>query len=95
MSMFDKAEPHDSVDIEARLRAIEEKLDLVLARLGAGPVASAAGGTSAALAVPDSVLRYIDAGKKIQAIKEYRTLTGAGLREAKLAVDTAEALRGR
>jgi ribosomal protein L7/L12 len=95
MSMFDKEEKHDGVDIEARLRAIEEKLDLVLAHLEAGTQGQVAGGGTGTPMVPDSVLGLIDEGKLIQAIKEYRTLTGAGLREAKQAVTAAGGLRRR
>ncbi|GAB97191.1 ribosomal protein L7/L12 [Kineosphaera limosa] len=37
------------------------------------------------------VLDLLRSGKKIQAVKRYRELTGAGLREAKEAVDEIEA----
>ncbi|SLM99115.1 ribosomal protein L7/L12 [Brevibacterium yomogidense] len=40
------------------------------------------------------VRRLVGEGQKIKAIKEYRTVTGAGLIEAKQAVDEYEA-RGR
>lgn len=40
--------------------------------------------------LPSSVLDLIAAGRKIEAIKEVRTLTGLGLREAKEAVERIE-----
>src|SRR5579863_1103862 len=39
----------------------------------------------------DEILRLLQAGRKIEAIKLYRTQTGAGLKEAKDAVDRMEA----
>jgi len=38
--------------------------------------------------LPDDVVALVRAGRKIDAITEYRRLTGKGLKEAKLAVDT-------
>lgn len=84
-------EPVDRVTVEQRLAAIEEKLDLVLARLGAAvqdaPAAWASQDT-------DPVLELVRQGKKIQAIKVYRERTGVGLRQAKDAIDSM-ALRER
>jgi hypothetical protein len=39
----------------------------------------------------EALKRFLFAGQKIEAIKLYRRLTGAGLAEAKTAVDKAEA----
>ncbi len=38
--------------------------------------------------LPPEVVELIRAGRKIDAINEYRRITGKGLREAKLAVDS-------
>ncbi|RAG84799.1 hypothetical protein DN069_15295 [Streptacidiphilus pinicola] len=85
-------EPVDTVTVEQRLAAIEEKLDLVLARLGAlgalGALPLAV--TDAPLDSPqdaDPVLELVRLGKKIQAIKVYRERTGASLRQAKDEID--------
>ena len=44
----------------------------------------------------DEVLRYVEQGKKIMAIKTYRALTGFGLRESKDAIDfIIEGLEGK
>jgi ribosomal protein L7/L12 len=61
----------------ARLARIERKLDALLAQLN--------------VAVPeddmDDIRDLVAAGKKITAIKEYRARTGAGLAEAKKAIE--------
>jgi hypothetical protein len=61
----------------ARLARIERKLDALLAQLN--------------VAVPgddmDDIRDLVAAGKKIAAIKEYRARTGAGLAEAKKAIE--------
>jgi ribosomal protein L7/L12 len=38
--------------------------------------------------IPADVIGLVAAGKKIRAIKRYRELTGAGLREAKVIIDS-------
>jgi ribosomal protein L7/L12 len=62
---------------DLRVARVEQKLDLVLDHLG--------------LREADPRMDEIDAllrdGKKIQAIKTYREITGAGLKEAKEAVE--------
>ncbi|MGQ0626614.1 MAG: hypothetical protein ACT4PL_00750 [Phycisphaerales bacterium] len=67
----------DDVAAAARMRRIEGKLDAIMAHLD--------------IHLPDDgmddIRALIAAGKKIEAIKEYRLRTGAGLAEAKLAVD--------
>ncbi|MFI1203843.1 ribosomal protein L7/L12 [Streptomyces sp. BHT-5-2] len=64
--------------LERRLARLERKVDLVMAHLGVEEV-------------PDARMAEIDAllaqDKKIAAIKLYRELTGAGLVEAKEAVE--------
>lgn len=68
-----------SGDEAARLRRIERKLDLVLKHLGVEDPGDVG---------PDAeVRRLADAGDKIAAIKAYRERTGAGLAEAKRAVE--------
>jgi len=73
MDLFDNRIPR----LEKRVARIEHKLDLILAHLG--------------LTEPepwsDEVNALVRDGKKIQAIKVYREATGAGLKEAKEAVD--------
>ncbi|MFF4800058.1 ribosomal protein L7/L12 [Streptomyces sp. NPDC001351] len=73
MDLFDSRIPR----LEKRVARIEHKLDLILAHLG--------------LTEPepwsDEVNALVRDGKKIQAIKVYREATGAGLKEAKDAVD--------
>ena len=73
MDLFDSRIPR----LEKRVARIEHKLDLILAHLG--------------LTEPepwsDEVNALVREGKKIQAIKVYREATGAGLKEAKEAVD--------
>jgi hypothetical protein len=64
----------------ARLRRIERKLDLILAHLGVGYREGDG-------ELPDGARALADAGDKIGAIKAYREGTGAGLAEAKRAVE--------
>ncbi len=75
MGLFGSGSSQDS----HRLRAIEKKLDLIMANLGItfeGPA-------------DDEVLEMARRGDKIGAIKMYRERTGAGLKEAKDAIDEA------
>jgi ribosomal protein L7/L12 len=67
-----------------RLAAIERKLQLVMDHLGV---------VEQQPAMPD-VVRQLECGKKIQAIKAYRDETGAGLQEAKAAVENMARERG-
>ncbi len=62
------------------LRRVERKLDLILAHLGIENSESEGD-------LPADVKAYADAGEKIAAIKAYRDATGAGLAEAKEAVE--------
>lgn len=67
--------------LERRLRRMDRKLDLIMEHLGVeetGPEG---------IAEVDALLHK---GKKIDAIKRYRELTGAGLVEAKEAVERRE-----
>ncbi|MCD9876847.1 ribosomal protein L7/L12 [Streptomyces guryensis] len=62
---------------DRRAARIERKLDLILGHLG----------LTEQEPWSDEVNTLVRDGKKIQAIKVYREATGAGLREAKEAVD--------
>lgn len=82
-----------------RLAAIEEKLDRLLAHLGideeaqpgtVAPLAPAGQALKPAGFDGEVILTLIQSGKKIQAIKAYRKATGAGLKDAKEAVEGME-----
>ena len=86
----------DHISTEQRLAAIEAKLDLLLARFGIGQDTAYALSTlppTDLLPAPgaDPVLDLVRGDKPIHAIKLYRELTGASLREAKAAVDAIKA----
>ena len=75
-----------TVDRQAqRLAAVERKLDLIMTHLGIREPEPD---------IPGAVLQELLAGRKIQAIKEYREATGAGLKEAKDAVELLARQRG-
>jgi ribosomal protein L7/L12 len=71
-------------DTAVRLARIERKLQLVVDHLGIA---------EADPALPD-VLRHLENGKKIHAIKAYREATGESLRDAKDAVERMAERRG-
>ncbi|MEU6233771.1 50S ribosomal protein L7/L12 [Kitasatospora sp. NPDC047058] len=81
------------IELAAFVKAFEEKFDVT----AAAPVAVAAAGgpAAAAEAVEEQdefdVILEAAGDKKIQVIKEVRTLTSLGLKEAKDLVDTAGA----
>ncbi|MER7750509.1 50S ribosomal protein L7/L12 [Kitasatospora sp. NPDC097643] len=81
------------IELAAFVKAFEEKFDVT----AAAPVAvAAAGGAAAAVEAVEEQDEFdviLDAAgdKKIQVIKEVRTLTSLGLKEAKDLVDTAGA----
>ena len=79
MSLFSGGEflPADA----ARLRRIERKLDLIMEHLGIRKDEEVGG------ELVDEVRALADAGRKIEAIKAHRHLTGASLVEAKRAVE--------
>lgn len=68
-----------SADDAARLRRVERKLDAVLAHLGV-PAPDAADLSAQAKL-------YADSGQTIDAIRQYRQDTGAGLAEAKRVIE--------
>ncbi|MGP3949504.1 ribosomal protein L7/L12 [Streptomyces sp. 7N604] len=63
--------------IDRRIARVERDVDLVLGHLGIREADPAL----------DRVGALVQEGKKIEAIKVYREVTGAGLKEAKDAVD--------
>ena len=69
---------------QRRLATIERKLDLVMAHLGI---------TDPEPAMPE-VVRALEQGGKIAAVKAYRDATGTDLAEAKQAVDAIAEQRG-
>ncbi len=77
------------LELSEFLKAFEEKFDVT----AAAPVAAVAvaGGGDAAAEEQDEfdVMLMATGDKKIQVIKEVRTLTGLGLKEAKALVDEA------
>ncbi|QUQ72085.1 ribosomal protein L7/L12 [Kutzneria sp. CA-103260] len=73
--------------LERRLDRVERKLDLLLRHLEVpqpGPDFVAFG---PGIAIDQDVLALARAGRKIEAIKRYREITGVGLKEAKDAVE--------
>lgn len=68
----------------AQLARIERKVDLVMAHLGISEPAHP---------MPE-VVRHLDRGEMVQAIKVYREQTGAALREARAAVEAIARERG-
>jgi hypothetical protein len=69
---------------DRRLARIERRLELIMDRLEIAETEPA---------MPD-VVAHLENGKKIDAIKAYRKQTGAGLKEAKDAVDAMARERG-
>ncbi|WP_328469568.1 ribosomal protein L7/L12 [Actinoplanes sp. NBC_00393] len=76
--LFSGARAREQARISGRLAAIERKLDAVMKHLG---IAEPRGEHQ-----PD-VVRHLEQGNKIQAIKAYREQTGVGLAEAKHEVE--------
>jgi len=68
-----------------RMARLERRVDDIAATVGLPPDA-----LSTAAHPSAQVLALIDGGNKIGAIKQYRTETGSGLREAKEAVEAFE-----
>ncbi|MEU4113070.1 50S ribosomal protein L7/L12 [Kitasatospora sp. NPDC028055] len=82
------------IELAAFVKAFEEKFDVTAAApVAVAAVGGAAGGAEAAVEEQDEFDVILDAAgdKKIQVIKEVRTLTSLGLKEAKDLVDTAGA----
>ncbi|MFF4381816.1 50S ribosomal protein L7/L12 [Kitasatospora sp. NPDC092039] len=82
------------IELAAFVKAFEEKFDVTAAAPAAAVVvAGGTGGAEAAAEEQDEFDVILEAAgdKKIQVIKEVRTLTSLGLKEAKDLVDTAGA----
>jgi ribosomal protein L7/L12 len=73
-----------NTDLLPHLVRIEQKLDTLLASLGLGAGGPMAAGDDPRMA---EVRALAAGGRKIEAIKVYREITGLGLKEAKDAVD--------
>ena len=92
-----------SPDELARLARLELQIGYLYAHLGLDPAAAVSGGAAGAgydampsagplpgpagQAVPPELVSALQRGKLIEAIKIYRSMTGAGLAEAKAAVE--------
>ncbi|MER6303412.1 50S ribosomal protein L7/L12 [Kitasatospora sp. NPDC001539] len=82
------------IELAAFVKAFEEKFDVTAAApVAVAAAAGGAAGTEAAVEEQDEfdVILESAGDKKIQVIKEVRTLTSLGLKEAKDLVDTAGA----
>ena len=71
-------------DLDFRLRQLEQQVELLSSRAG---VPWSAAMTPGGGGVDSEVVALAHSGQKIEAIKRYRELTGAGLAEAKQAVE--------
>ncbi|MBN1298549.1 MAG: 50S ribosomal protein L7/L12 [Actinobacteria bacterium] len=85
------------IELSELVKAIEEKFGVSAAAMVAAPAAgAAAGGGEAAAAAEEQTEFNVNlksaGGQKIQVIKEVRTITGLGLKEAKDLVDGAPGL---
>jgi ribosomal protein L7/L12 len=76
--------PMSDIDHGARVRLdyIEQQLEALF------PGRYVPFATATATGMPPAVVELARAGKTIAAIQEYRSITGAGLAEAKLAVES-------
>jgi len=84
------------LEVADLVKALEEKFGVSAAAMMAAPVAGAAAGTADAAVAEEQTeftvhLKNVGA-QKIQVIKEVRTITGLGLKEAKDLVDGAPSL---
>jgi large subunit ribosomal protein L7/L12 len=90
----------DLLDHGRRIAALERKVAELYQRLGQAEPEFGGGlrfasdePASVAASEDPRVLELIDSGKKIQAVKLYRELTGAGLAESADAVEAIETMR--
>lgn len=90
----------DVLDHGRRIAALERKVAELYNRLGqaepdlGGGLRFASDEPASVAASEDPrVLELIDSGNKIQAVKLYRELTGAGLKESNDAVEAIETMR--
>jgi ribosomal protein L7/L12 len=82
----------DTQDLAARVRLLEAKVGLLLARMNIDPTEFDALFQPGVLTAGqlDELKSLLRRGHKIEAIKNYRFYTGLGLREAKDAMDALE-----
>lgn len=78
MGLFGSSQSPATFD--ARLRAIERKLDIIMNSLG----------LAAEQDNMETLRNLVRQGRKIEAIKQYREETGVGLAEAKAVIDGLE-----
>ncbi|MGH2922980.1 MAG: ribosomal protein L7/L12 [Solirubrobacterales bacterium] len=91
------AEARELLEIKQRIALIESRLQQLFEHLDVKPRESSggdgwwggSGGEPPDLADDPEIQDLLAKGNKIQAIKRYRELTGAGLKEAKDAIDRA------
>ncbi|MDD3905185.1 MAG: 50S ribosomal protein L7/L12 [Candidatus Omnitrophica bacterium] len=91
-SVMDTIEKMTVMELADLVKALEDKFGVVAASAVAAPAAGAAAGAAAAPAEEKSVFTVVLASagaNKIQVIKELRTITSLGLKEAKDLVDGA------
>lgn len=82
--LFSRSRGQDRARTAARLATIERKLDMVMNHLGVAEPPPEE---------PD-VVRHLEQGELLQAIKVYRERTGLGLAESKAAVEQIARERG-
>lgn len=82
MGLFSSPRPNPADSV--RLARLERKVDAILAHLGIEVEEAEAGGGADGM---DDIRALAESGRKIEAIKLYRERTGAGLAEAKEAVE--------
>jgi ribosomal protein L7/L12 len=78
------------MSLDDRLVRLERKVDYLFQRMGVDPSAAFAFDDDLGLGagLPESFHEALARGKTIEAIKIYRDVTGAGLKEAKSAVES-------
>jgi large subunit ribosomal protein L7/L12 len=89
--LLEQFEDMSVLELSEFLKAFEEKFDVTAAAPMAVAAAPAAGGEAAAVEEQDEFDVVIAAvgDQKVQVIKEVRSLTSLGLKEAKAVVDSA------
>ena len=80
-------EAYDGYALQARVTELERKVEYLMQRLGSGEIAPSLPTMGPASPVPPDIVELARAGHKIEAIKRIREVTGAGLRDAKNAID--------
>ena len=89
--LLEQFEDMSVLELSEFLKAFEEKFDVTAAAPMAVAAAPADGGEAAAVEEQDEfdVVLTAVGGQKVQVIKEVRSLTSLGLKEAKAVVDSA------